>query len=42
MVCLVGYGVLVMCDALVWGYVVMVVSVQMAVEVYVEMVCLKC
>ena len=39
---LVVYGVLVMCDVFVQEYVVMVVSVRMAVEAYVEMVHLEC
>ena len=41
-VCLVVDGALVMCDAFVWGYMVVVMNVQTAVEVYPEMVCLKC
>ena len=36
------YWVLVMCDAFVWGYVVVVANVQTAVEVYLEMMCLNC
>ena len=39
--CLVVYGVLVMCDVFVWGYVAVVMNVQTAVEVYLGMVCLK-
>ena len=35
------YGVLVMCDAFVWGFVVVVANAQMAVEVYLEIVCLN-